>query len=79
MRYRGGSLTRGEFADFLTKGSQNMWRYIARADSVTLASVLRELVRNELLVKAARSRGYAPSPSRSSTACARTRSDACTR
>ncbi len=63
VRYRGGSLTTGEYADFLTKGSQNTWRFVARADSVTLAGVLRELVRNELLVRAARSSGYGLSDS----------------
>ncbi len=59
VRYRGGTLTVGEYADFVTKGSQNTRRFISGADSAGVDNVLRELVRNELLVGAARKRGHA--------------------
>ncbi len=58
VHYRGGALTVGEYLDFVIKGSQNTRRFISGADSAGVAAVLRELVRNELLVAAARKRGH---------------------
>ncbi len=58
VHYRGGALTVGEYADFVTQGSQNTRRFISGSDSAGVDGVLRELVRNELLVAAARNRGH---------------------
>ncbi len=59
VHYRGGALTVGEYADFVIKSSQNTRRFISGADSAAVDNVLRELVRNKLLVAAARKRGHA--------------------
>lgn len=62
VHYRGGALTVGEYADFVIQGSQNTRRFISGADSAGVAGVLTELVRNELLVAAARKRGHSLTP-----------------
>jgi PPIC-type PPIASE domain len=56
-RYRGGELTLGEWADFVIRRSPNARRAFS-ADSAAVAGYLRELVRNMLLIKAARDLGY---------------------
>jgi hypothetical protein len=56
-RYRGGKLTFGEWADFVIRRSPNSRRAFS-SDSATVVDLLRELVRNELLAKAARDMGY---------------------
>ena len=56
--YRGGALTVGEYADFVVRGSPNSRSVFAGADSARVITLLRELVRNELLVTAARRQGY---------------------
>ncbi|UCF18296.1 MAG: peptidyl-prolyl cis-trans isomerase [Gemmatimonadota bacterium] len=55
--YRGGKLTLGEWADFVVRGGQDMRRAFASPDSARVQFSLRELVRNELLIKAARDMG----------------------
>lgn len=57
VRYRGGELTLGEWADFITPRSDNMRNAFA-GDSAEVVRVLHEIVRNELLAKAARDLGY---------------------
>ncbi len=57
-KYRGGELTVGEWADFVMIGAPNARNAFAGADSVTVETWLREMVRNELLTKAARDLGY---------------------
>jgi hypothetical protein len=58
VRYNGGALTMGEWADFVVKGSPETRRAFS-SDSITVAGFLRELVRNKLLVKAALDLGFA--------------------
>lgn len=53
VRYDGGALTVGEWADFVIRGGQDMRTAFASRDSAGVASLLREMVRNELLIKAA--------------------------
>lgn len=62
VRYRGGEVTTGEWADLVLRSSQSMRRAFASADSATAVELLNELTRNELLVKAARDNGYTVSP-----------------
>jgi hypothetical protein len=57
-RYRGGELTLGEWAHFVIRRSPHSRRAFS-ADSAAVDGYLRELIRNELLVKAARDLGYA--------------------
>jgi hypothetical protein len=57
VQYRGGELTLGEWAAFVVRGSTDGRRAFVQ-DSVKVAGYLRELVRNKLLVKAARDLGY---------------------
>jgi hypothetical protein len=57
VRYRGGELTLGEWAAFVVRGSTDGRRAFVQ-DSLKVASYLRELVRNKLLVKAALDLGY---------------------
>jgi hypothetical protein len=57
VRYNGGALTVGEWADFVVKGSPDTRRAFS-SDSITVAGFLRELVRNKLLVKAANDLGF---------------------
>jgi hypothetical protein len=56
--YRGGALTVGEYADFVIRGSPNSRSTFAGSDSARVIELLRELLRNEYLVKAARDQGY---------------------
>jgi parvulin-like peptidyl-prolyl isomerase len=58
VRYRGGKLTVGEWADFVKRGEPQGRQAFARSDSATVHHFLRELVRNKLLVKAALDMGY---------------------
>jgi hypothetical protein len=62
-RYLGGTLTLGEWADFVIRRSPNSRRAFS-SDSISVAGYLRELVRNELLAKAARDMGYSVSESK---------------
>lgn len=57
VRYRGGELTLGEWSAFVIRGSTENRRAFTQ-DSVKVAGYLREMIRNELLVKAALDRGY---------------------
>jgi hypothetical protein len=59
VTYRGGSLTLGEWADFTVRGGQDVRRVFASPDSARVQFFLQELVRNELLVKAAADMGIA--------------------
>lgn len=56
--YRGGALTVGEYADFVIRGSPNSRSVFASSDSARVIALLREMLRNELLVRAARDQGY---------------------
>ncbi len=58
-KYRGGSLTLGEWADFVVRGGQDVRRVFASRDTARVQFFLQELVRNELLIKAARDMGIA--------------------
>lgn len=58
IRYRGGELTVGEWADFVIYNTPDMRRAFASADSAQARELLQQLMRNELLVKAARDGGY---------------------
>lgn len=55
--YRGGELTAAEFVDFLHYAPEQIRNYFARANEEELQRGLRELVRNELLIRAAYDRG----------------------
>lgn len=57
-RYKGGVLTVGEFADFVIQGSPNSRSAFAGADSAQAHALLFQMVRSELLAKAARDEGY---------------------
>lgn len=57
VRFRGGTVTVGEWADFVIRGGQNVRNAFISGDSTDMAAVLREMVRNELLVNAAREEG----------------------
>jgi hypothetical protein len=57
VHYNGGTLTTGEWADFVVKGSTDSRRAFS-SDSITVAGYLRGLVRNKLLVKAASDLGF---------------------
>ncbi len=59
VRYQGGALHVGEYADFLLRGSDEMRSSFGSSDTTTVARLLRELVRNDLLTMAARQEGYA--------------------
>jgi len=56
--YRGGALTVGEYANFVIRGSPNSRNVFAGSDSARVIELLREMVRNELLVSTARDQGY---------------------
>lgn len=62
VRYRGGRLTLGEWADFVMRNTPRAQQAFAGSDSASVAQLLRELVRNELLARAARQRGYSVEP-----------------
>lgn len=57
VRYNGGALTVGEWADFVIRAGSNARSVFASRDSAGVATLLREMVRNELLVRAAREEG----------------------
>ncbi len=56
-RYRGGELTLGEWADFVQRHSPEARRAFA-GDTASVRRFLHEMIRNELLVKAAHDLGY---------------------
>lgn len=58
VRFRGGSLRVGELADFLMRVGPNTRAMFASGDSAQVRELLREMVRNKLLVSAAESQGY---------------------
>jgi hypothetical protein len=53
VRYRGGEVTVGEWADVLVRGRPNLQGSFSNPDSAAVAELLHSLVRNELLAKAA--------------------------
>ena len=57
VRFRGGTVTVGEWADFVIRNGPNVRNAFIGGDSTAVVAVLREMVRNELLVKAAREEG----------------------
>lgn len=58
VRFNGGELTAGDYVDFLLTSPQNIREAFAGADTLQVRRLLREIVRNELLTKAARDNGY---------------------
>ena len=61
-RYKGGTFTVGEFADHVIRGLPNSQPALIGADSIRMRGVLLDMVRGELLAKAARERGYHLAP-----------------
>ncbi len=62
VKFRGGSVTVGELADWIIVGAPNTRSTIAGADDAGLLNILDEMTRSKLLVKAARDLGYSLSP-----------------
>lgn len=60
-RFRGGELTVGDLADFIMRTAPNGKRAFS-GDSARIQLILRELVRNRLLVNAAERHGYETDP-----------------
>lgn len=60
--YDGGALTVGELADYVVSGGTNARSLFVGQDTSGVRTLLRELVRNELLVRAARDLGYDLAP-----------------
>jgi hypothetical protein len=61
VRFKGGVLTVGEWADFVQRGAPTSRRLFAVSDSATLHGYLREMTRNKLLTRAAIDLGYSVS------------------
>ena len=68
VRYSGGAVTVGEFAQFIVRGAPNSRNVVGGADEQGIADILMEMVRSELLVKAAKDLGYTVSPERADSA-----------
>lgn len=60
--YQGGEVTTAEFVDFLHYAPEQIRSYFARANDEQVQIGLRELVRNELLIRAATDRGMTVDP-----------------
>ena len=58
VRFRGGEITFGEWADFVTRGAPNTKAAFAISDTLAVAEMLRSLAMNEILANAALERGH---------------------
>jgi hypothetical protein len=74
-RYREGDVTLGELLDHLTHQGANARQAIAGSDTSALQGMLRNVVRTQLLIRAAREREYEPSPERADSLTREARMD----
>ncbi|NIR45209.1 MAG: hypothetical protein GWN99_12565 [Gemmatimonadetes bacterium] len=58
VRYDGGELTMGEWIDFVVRSGPDAQAIFASPDTTSARELLRQLARNEIIARAARTSGY---------------------